>query len=259
MRPARLASSTVKDDLSFELKGVFPGRGRPCDRRALGPRRLEMLHGCESWARPRIACSPLGYTAVTSARFRSRGHQFEEQAWGEERLTFLRRFLPYGNGIPSHDTLNGVINALDPELFQALRRHLGRRIAHRPAGIRRHRRQDLAPLPMLAPRAARRCTSSRLSAPGAKAVRSRTAKAYGPAASGWCSAKRRLPASRTKSRPSRGCSSGSSSPVLWSPSTPSAVSTKIARAILAKQADYLLADEDQLARAPCRDRALLPR
>ena len=42
----------------------------------------------------------------------------EVQAWGEERLTFLRRFLPYGNGIPSHDTLNGVINALDPELFQ---------------------------------------------------------------------------------------------------------------------------------------------
>ena len=42
----------------------------------------------------------------------------EVQAWGEERLTFLRRFLPYGNGIPSHDTLNGVLNALDPELFQ---------------------------------------------------------------------------------------------------------------------------------------------
>ena len=40
------------------------------------------------------------------------------QAWGEERLAFLRRFLPYANGIPSHDTLNGVINALDPELFR---------------------------------------------------------------------------------------------------------------------------------------------
>ena len=42
----------------------------------------------------------------------------EVQAWGEERLAFLRRFLPYANGIPSHDTLNGLINALDPELFR---------------------------------------------------------------------------------------------------------------------------------------------
>ena len=33
-------------------------------------------------------------------------------------MGFLRRFLPYANGIPSHDTLNGVINALDPELFR---------------------------------------------------------------------------------------------------------------------------------------------
>jgi predicted transposase YbfD/YdcC len=42
----------------------------------------------------------------------------EARAWGEERLAFLRRFLPYANGVPSHDTLNGVINALDPELFK---------------------------------------------------------------------------------------------------------------------------------------------
>jgi predicted transposase YbfD/YdcC len=42
----------------------------------------------------------------------------EVQAWGEERLAFLRRFLPYANGIPSHDTLNNVVNALDPELFK---------------------------------------------------------------------------------------------------------------------------------------------
>ena len=38
----------------------------------------------------------------------------EIQTWGEERLDFLRRFLPFTNGIPSHDTLN----ALDPELFK---------------------------------------------------------------------------------------------------------------------------------------------
>lgn len=42
----------------------------------------------------------------------------EIQLWGKERLAFLRRFLPYERGIPSHDTLGDVINALDPELFK---------------------------------------------------------------------------------------------------------------------------------------------
>ena len=39
--------------------------------------------------------------------------------WGVERLDFLRRFLPYEHGIPSHDTLCDVIAAIDPELFKA--------------------------------------------------------------------------------------------------------------------------------------------
>lgn len=38
--------------------------------------------------------------------------------WGEERLDFLRRFLPFERGVPSHDVLNDVFNALDPALFQ---------------------------------------------------------------------------------------------------------------------------------------------
>lgn len=42
----------------------------------------------------------------------------EIRLWGEERLDFLRRFLPYDRGIPAHDTLNDMINALDPELFK---------------------------------------------------------------------------------------------------------------------------------------------
>jgi hypothetical protein len=32
-------------------------------------------------------------------------------------MEFLRRFLPYKNGIPSHDALNDLINALNPGLF----------------------------------------------------------------------------------------------------------------------------------------------
>lgn len=42
----------------------------------------------------------------------------EIRLWGQERLNFLRRFLPYERGIASHDTLGDVINALDPELFK---------------------------------------------------------------------------------------------------------------------------------------------
>jgi predicted transposase YbfD/YdcC len=43
----------------------------------------------------------------------------EIQLWGQQNLAFLRRFLPYAHAIPSHDTLNDVTNALDPELFKA--------------------------------------------------------------------------------------------------------------------------------------------
>lgn len=37
--------------------------------------------------------------------------------WGTQKLDFLKRLLPYNNGIPSHDTLNDVMNALPSELF----------------------------------------------------------------------------------------------------------------------------------------------
>src|SRR4051794_15648667 len=43
----------------------------------------------------------------------------EIEMWGEEHLAFLRRFLPYRHGIPSHDTLGEVVAALGPELFKA--------------------------------------------------------------------------------------------------------------------------------------------
>ena len=43
----------------------------------------------------------------------------EIRLWGEERMDFLRRFLPYERGLPSHDTLNDVMNALNGDLFKA--------------------------------------------------------------------------------------------------------------------------------------------
>lgn len=42
----------------------------------------------------------------------------EIEEWGNERLDFLRAFLPFASGIPSHDALNDLVNALDPELFK---------------------------------------------------------------------------------------------------------------------------------------------
>jgi len=44
----------------------------------------------------------------------------EIRLWGQERMDFLRRFLPYKRGLPSHDTLNDVMNALDAELFKSV-------------------------------------------------------------------------------------------------------------------------------------------
>jgi predicted transposase YbfD/YdcC len=42
----------------------------------------------------------------------------EIRMWGDHRLDFLRRFLPYERGLPSHDTLNDVVNALEAEQFK---------------------------------------------------------------------------------------------------------------------------------------------
>src|SRR5437763_2410002 len=43
----------------------------------------------------------------------------EIELWGEEHLPFLRRFLRYRLGVPSHDTLGAVLAALDPGLFKS--------------------------------------------------------------------------------------------------------------------------------------------
>ncbi|MCP4047210.1 MAG: ISAs1 family transposase, partial [Gammaproteobacteria bacterium] len=41
----------------------------------------------------------------------------EIERWGKRKLEYLRRHLPYKDGICSHDTLNDVMNALPGELF----------------------------------------------------------------------------------------------------------------------------------------------
>ncbi len=41
----------------------------------------------------------------------------EIRRWGQIHQKFLRRLLPFKAGVPSHDTLNDVINAIDGALF----------------------------------------------------------------------------------------------------------------------------------------------
>ena len=41
----------------------------------------------------------------------------EIRRWGQTHEEFLRRLLPFTAGLPSHDTLNDVVNALDGVLF----------------------------------------------------------------------------------------------------------------------------------------------
>ena len=41
----------------------------------------------------------------------------EIRRWGQMNQEFLRRLLPFKAGVPSHDTLNDVINAIDGVLF----------------------------------------------------------------------------------------------------------------------------------------------
>ncbi|MBC7776195.1 MAG: ISAs1 family transposase [Phycisphaerae bacterium] len=38
--------------------------------------------------------------------------------FGEEKLTWLRKYLPYVHGIPSHDTMNRVISLVDDRAFE---------------------------------------------------------------------------------------------------------------------------------------------
>jgi predicted transposase YbfD/YdcC len=41
----------------------------------------------------------------------------EIERWANRKLAFLRRLRPFGRGVPSHDTLNDVMNALPARLF----------------------------------------------------------------------------------------------------------------------------------------------
>jgi predicted transposase YbfD/YdcC len=43
----------------------------------------------------------------------------EIRRWAGRKIDFLRRLLPFAHGVPSHDTLNDVMNAVPADLFSA--------------------------------------------------------------------------------------------------------------------------------------------
>src|SRR3954470_1862845 len=107
--------------------------------------------------------------------------------WGEQALPFLRRLLPYEDGRPSHDTLGDVMNPSTRSCSRS-----ASSVGSSPCAPPRAKPTVRKSSPLMArppdalttaPRAARRFTSSR----------------PGPAASAWCSARRRPPTSRTRS------------------------------------------------------------
>ena len=128
----------------------------------------------------------------------------EARLWGRQHLAFLRRFLPYRHGIPSHDTLGDVVNALDPVLFKTcfvtwvaqLREAEPDIVAidGKTSWCSHARFKGREPLHLI----------SAPPAPLASAApQSDRPQANGPAGSGWCWARRRWPASRTRSPRSR--------------------------------------------------------
>ena len=49
----------------------------------------------------------------------SNANDFEAIAtYGEEKIEFLRRFAPFKNGIPRHDTISNILCVLNSKQFQ---------------------------------------------------------------------------------------------------------------------------------------------
>ena len=46
-------------------------------------------------------------------------HFTEVGIFGEANIDWLRKFLPFANGIPSHDAIGYFFSRLDPEQFKA--------------------------------------------------------------------------------------------------------------------------------------------
>ena len=87
----------------------------------------------------------------------------EIRGWGCGKLRFLRSLLPFAQGIPSHDTLNDVVNALPGGLFheafaawvEGLREDLPDSVAINGKTSRRAHQGEGHPLPVVSAWASR--------------------------------------------------------------------------------------------------------
>ena len=61
---------------------------------------------------------------IALCTFLSGGDSFYDmERFGNRKLSWLKQFLPYTNGIPSHDTFTRVFALLDPKLFASWFQH----------------------------------------------------------------------------------------------------------------------------------------
>jgi predicted transposase YbfD/YdcC len=99
----------------------FPVPERPFMPQSTGPSLLARFATLEDPRQTAKVLYPLPeiLLLLLSATLAGADDCVEIEFWGKEQLAFLRRFLPYQHGIPSHDTLTGVLAALDPGLFKA--------------------------------------------------------------------------------------------------------------------------------------------
>src|SRR4051794_37037023 len=147
------------------------------DRPATGPSLLDHVAALEDPRQQAEVLYPLPeiLLLLLCATLAGADDVTEVGIWGGENLAFLRRFLPYRHGIPSHDTLGEVIAALSTRPCSR---------AASPAGSRAcARRSPTSSRSTARPRAA--------PTPGARGAVPCTSSPPGPPASGWCSGRRR--------------------------------------------------------------------
>ena len=134
---------------------------------------------------------------VLCARLAGAEDFVEIRFWGRKKLAFLLQMLPFARGIPSHDTLNDVMNALPGEMFSTA-------FTAWVEGLR----EDIPDIAAPEVVAIDGKTSRRARRGGGPALH--MGSGLRRAASGWFSGGRRRMRSRTRSMPYLSCSNACS-------------------------------------------------
>lgn len=100
------------------MRGAFPGGD--AHARPAGTARLDRFVALKDPRRQAKVLDPLPeiLRLLLCATLAGADDLVEIELWGNQHLKFLRRFLPFTNGTPSHDPLGAVLGVLDPELVK---------------------------------------------------------------------------------------------------------------------------------------------